>query len=45
MQKPFVKEVVYQKMMINKLKKNSKAAALFILDFQWGIAYSRYCIS
>ncbi len=33
MQKPFVKEVVYQKMMINKLKKNSKAAALFILIF------------
>jgi cell division transport system permease protein len=33
MQKPFIKEVVYQKMMINKLKKNSKAAALFILIF------------
>jgi len=33
LQKPFVKEVVYQKMMINKLKKNSKAAALFILIF------------
>ena len=33
LRKPFVKEVVYQKLMINKLKKNTRAAALFILIF------------
>jgi cell division transport system permease protein len=31
--KPFVKEVVYQKVMINKLNKNTKAVAFFILIF------------
>jgi cell division transport system permease protein len=31
--KPFVKEVVYQKAMINKLNKNTKAVAFFILIF------------
>lgn len=33
LQKPFVKEVVYQKEMINKLNKNTKAVAFFILIF------------
>jgi cell division transport system permease protein len=33
LQKPFVKEVVYQKLMIDKLNKNSQAAAFFILIF------------
>ena len=33
LQKPFVKEVVYQKTMINKLNKNTKAVAFFILIF------------
>jgi cell division transport system permease protein len=33
LQKPFVKEVVYQKIMINKLNKNTRAAAFFILIF------------
>lgn len=33
LQKPFVKEVVYQKAMINKLNKNTKAVAFFILIF------------
>jgi cell division transport system permease protein len=32
-QKPFVKEVVYQKDMINSLNKNTKAIAFFILIF------------
>jgi cell division transport system permease protein len=32
-QKPFVKEVVYQKDMINNLNKNAKAIAFFILIF------------
>ena len=32
-QKPFIKEVVYQKDMINKLNKNTKAVAFFILIF------------
>lgn len=32
-QMPFVKEVVYQKTMINKLNKNTKALAFFILIF------------
>lgn len=31
--KPYVKEVVYQKAMINKLNKNTKAVAFFILIF------------
>lgn len=31
--KPFVKEVVYQKVMINKLNKNTRAVAFFILIF------------
>jgi len=33
LQKPFIKEVVYQKEMINKLNKNTKAVAFFILIF------------
>lgn len=33
LQKPFVKEVVYQKIMIDKLNKNTRAAAFFILIF------------
>jgi len=33
MMKPFVKEVVYQKLMINKLNKNTRAVAFFILIF------------
>jgi cell division transport system permease protein len=33
LQKPFVKEVVYQKVMIDKLNKNSRAVAFFILIF------------
>ena len=33
LQKSFVKEVVYQKEMINKLNKNTKAVAFFILIF------------
>ncbi|MBK9285200.1 MAG: hypothetical protein IPM51_12940 [Sphingobacteriaceae bacterium] len=33
LQKPFVKEVVYQKDMINNLNKNTKAIAFFILIF------------
>lgn len=33
LQKPFVKEVVYQKDMINNLNKNTKAVAFFILIF------------
>ncbi len=33
MQKPFVKEVVYQKVMINKLNKNTRAIAFFLLIF------------
>lgn len=33
LQKPFIKEVVYQKAMINKLNKNTKAVAFFILIF------------
>lgn len=33
LQKPFVKEVVYQKVMINKLNKNTRAIAFFILIF------------
>jgi len=33
LQKPFVKEVVYQKVMINNLNKNTKAVAFFILIF------------
>lgn len=33
LQRPFIKEVVYQKEMINKLNKNAKAAAFFILIF------------
>ncbi len=33
MQKPFVKEVVYQKEMINNLNKNTRAVAFFILIF------------
>src|SRR5436190_5951180 len=33
LQKPFVKEVVYQKVMINKLNKNTNAVAFFILIF------------
>jgi len=33
LQKPFVKEVVYQKEMINNLNKNTKAVAFFILIF------------
>jgi cell division transport system permease protein len=33
LQKPFIKEVVYQKEMINKLNKNAKAVGFFILIF------------
>lgn len=33
LQKPFVKEVVYQKLLINKLNKNASAAAFFMLIF------------
>jgi cell division transport system permease protein len=33
LQKPFIKEIVYQKEMINKLNKNTKAVAFFILIF------------
>lgn len=33
LQKPYIKEVVYQKAMINKLNKNTKAVAFFILIF------------
>jgi cell division transport system permease protein len=33
LQKPFVKEVLYQKEMINNLNKNTKAVAFFILIF------------
>jgi cell division transport system permease protein len=33
MKKPFVKEVVYQKIMIDRLNKNTRAVALFILIF------------
>jgi cell division transport system permease protein len=33
LQKPFIKEVVYQKAMINKLNKNTRAVAFFILIF------------
>lgn len=33
LQKPFIKEVVYQKEMINKLNKNTKVVAFFILIF------------
>ncbi|MDX2171691.1 MAG: permease-like cell division protein FtsX [Bacteroidota bacterium] len=33
MQKPFIKEIVYQKDMINSLNKNTKAVAFFILIF------------
>jgi cell division transport system permease protein len=33
MQRPFVKEVVYQKIMIDKLNKNTNAAAFFLLIF------------
>lgn len=33
LQKPFIKEVVYQKVMIDKLNKNTKAVAFFILIF------------
>ena len=33
LQKPFVKEVVYQKIMIDKLNKNTQAVAFFILIF------------
>jgi cell division transport system permease protein len=33
LQKPFVKEVVYQKMMIDRLNKNTRAVAFFILVF------------
>lgn len=33
LQKPFVKEVIYQKDMINSLNKNTKAIAFFILIF------------
>ena len=33
LQKPYIKEVVYQKEMINKLNKNTKAVAFFILIF------------
>lgn len=33
MQKPFIKEIVYQKDMINSLNKNTKAIAFFILIF------------
>jgi cell division transport system permease protein len=33
LQKVFIKEVVYQKLLINKLKKNTKALAFFILVF------------
>lgn len=33
LQKPFIKEVVYQKVMINKLNKNTRAVAFFILIF------------
>jgi cell division transport system permease protein len=33
LRKPYVKEVVYQKVMINKLRKNTRAAAFFILIF------------
>jgi cell division transport system permease protein len=33
LQKPFVKEVVYQKEMINNLNRNTKAVAFFILIF------------
>lgn len=33
LQKPFIKEVVYQKAMINKLNKNTKALAFFMLIF------------
>jgi cell division transport system permease protein len=33
LQKPFVKEVVYQKVMIDKLNRNSRAVAFFILIF------------
>ncbi len=31
--KPFIKEVVYQKLLINKLNKNTRAAAFFLLIF------------
>lgn len=33
LQKPYIKEVVYQKAMINKLNKNTRAVAFFILIF------------
>ena len=33
MKKPYVKEVVYQKIMIDRLNKNTRAVALFILIF------------
>jgi cell division transport system permease protein len=33
LQKPFIKEVVYQKVMIDKLNKNTRAVAFFILIF------------
>lgn len=33
LQKPFIKEVVYQKVMIDKLNRNTKAVAFFILIF------------
>ncbi len=33
LQKPFIKEVVYQKVLINKLNKNTRALAFFILIF------------
>ena len=33
LQKPYIKEVVYQKAMINKLNKNTKAVAFFIVIF------------
>jgi cell division transport system permease protein len=33
LQRPFIKEIVYQKEMINKLNKNTKAVAFFILIF------------
>jgi cell division transport system permease protein len=37
MQKPFVKEVVYQKFLVQKLQKNTRALALFLAIFSFAL--------